>query len=918
MPLSTRALVCAIVLTNAALSQQSVTSATVSGRVDDPSGAIVRSATVTARNLERNQTFTATTDSQGRYQFLYLPAGAYDLKAQSPGFQPIIQKLTLTVGSALDVPFTLTLGTTDRVDIQETPTAVETVRSQVAETIAPREIDSLPLNGRNYLDLALLVPGVSRTNTGTPQLFAETSAVPGTGLSIAGQRNLNNSFVIDGLSNNDDAAELAGTFYSQEVIREFQVITTGGIAEFGRATSGIINITTKSGSNDLHGRLYGFFRNEATDARNPLATTKGPLTQTQYGASLGGPVRLNRTFFFSNFEQTQRNASGVITIAPANVVAINQVLARIGYKGPLTTTGEYASGLHTTNYFARVDHKLNDSNQLALRYSLYDITNTNGRGIGGLSAISRGAGLRDTDQTIAWNEVATLSPQALNEVRFQFTRSRLGAPTNDTTGPAIAISGVANIGVATGSPTRRDLHLYELSDSISLQRGAHFLKAGVDFLENRLNIVFPGNIPGSYTFANLAAFQSGTYISYQQAFGAPSQFQSNPNVGLFVQDEWRPLAHLTINAGLRYDLQFLPKPIATDTRDIAPRVGISYAPGDRKTVIRASYGLFFDPVPLRATSNALQRDGSKYQVAVLSFGQTAAPAFPNVLPIFPPGQYISISTIDRHIQNGYAQQAGLQIERELSKSTTLAVGYEHLRGLHIILSRNLNVPTLSAAQATTLNIPNLGRPNSNYGNISQYESAGDSYYNGLTASLHQRAGRFAEFRLSYNYSKSIDDISNFFFSTPQNNSNLRDDRGLSDNDQRHRLTLSGNFHAPSRFGGWDLAPILTYYSPLPFNIQTGTDRNLDTTVNDRPLGVGRNTGAGFDYLALDLRLSRTFHVRERFTIQALAESFNTTNRANYQVPNNIFGAGATPIATFRQPTAAADPREIQFALRLGF
>src|SRR6185295_13299913 len=212
---------------------------------------------------------------------------------------------------------------------------IETVRTQVTETIRPGEINELPLNGRNFLDLALLIPGVSATNTGSNQRFAETSAVPGQGISIAGQRNLNNSFVVDGLSANDDAADLTGTYYSEEVIDQFQVITSGGIAEFGRTSSGVVNIITKSGTNDWRGNFYGFARNQRFDARNPLAPRKDLLTQAQYGASLGGPIKRDRTFFFTNFEQTRRNYSAVITIAPAAVAAINKRLNAVGFKGPL-------------------------------------------------------------------------------------------------------------------------------------------------------------------------------------------------------------------------------------------------------------------------------------------------------------------------------------------------------------------------------------------------------------------------------------------------------------------------------------------------------------------------------------------------------------------------------------------------------
>ena len=212
------------------------------------------------------------------------------------------------------------------------------------------------------------------------------------------------------------------------------------------------------------------------------------------------------------------------------------------------------------------------------------------------------------------SNITTLNSRTLNEARFQFTNSRLGAPINDTIGPAVGISGVANFGTATSSPLARDINLFEAVDNVSTQRGAHSPKVGVDFLYNRVNIVFPGALQGVYAFNSLNNFLTGNYSTFQQAFGAPSQFQSNPNVGFFGQDEWRVRSNFTVNAGLRYDLQFLPSPIQTDTNNLAPRLGFAYAPGDRKTVIRASFGIYYDRIPLRATSNALQRDGSKYVV----------------------------------------------------------------------------------------------------------------------------------------------------------------------------------------------------------------------------------------------------------------------------------------------------------------
>lgn len=907
--------------------QQNVTSGALSGRIEDSSGSIVGGANVTATNLETNQRLSTTSDQEGRYRFPYLRTGDYELLVEATGFAGISKHFTVLIGQTIELPFKLEVaGVSANVNISNTDLPlVETARSQVTETIRPREITDLPLNGRNFLDLALLIPGVAPTNTGSNQRFAETSAVPGQGISIAGQRNLYNSFILDGVSANDDAADLTGSYYSEEVIDQFQVVTSGGIAEFGRASGGVVNILTRSGTNDYRGNFYGFARNQRFDARNPLAPTKDLLTQAQYGGTMSGPVRHDRTFFFTNFEQTRRNYSAVITIAPAFVTAINNRLRAVNYPGSLIETGVVPASFDTTNFFARLDHRINARNQLSARYSLYHIGAVNSRTVGGLNAISRGSGLSDTDQTLQVSNVTTLSSRTINEARVQYTHSRLDAPVNDTVGPAVGISGIANFGTATFSPLARDINLFEAVDNVSTQLDSHSLKAGGDFLYNRLNIVFPGALQGVYNFTSLTNFLSGNYLNFQQAFGAPSQLQSNPNFGVFVQDEWRVRRDFTVNAGLRYDVQYLPDPIQTDTNNFSPRLGIVYAPGDRKTVVRASVGLYYDRIPLRATSNALQRDGSKFLVAQLSPTQPGAPVFPNVLAVQPAllPTKPNITRIDPNIEVSYSEQANLQIERELPWNAVLSVGYLHLNAKHIILSRNVNVPTVPASAG----VPNLGRPDPNWGNISRFESSGNSYYDGMVVSFNQRATRWATVRLSYTLSKAIDDAGNFFFSSPQNNFNVRDDRGLSDNDQRHRLVVSGTFEAPQEgktngfarvLQGFQFGYIFTYASRLPFNVLLGSDRNFDTNNNDRPLGVGRNTGRGFDFASLDLRVSRRFRLTERVDLQLLAEGFNVLNRANFGVPNNTFGAFVNPLPTFGQPTAAFDPRQFQFGMKVSF
>ena len=861
---------------------------------------------MTAVNVDRNQKQQSVTDATGRFRFPVLPVGAYEMTAGRDGFATWHRALRLAVGTSLDIPITLSMTQSESIDVTAALPTVDTGRTEIAANITPEEVRDLPLNGRNYLDLALLAPGVSRTNTGANQRFAETSAVPGTGISVSTQRNLANSFIVDGLSANDDAAELAGTFFSQEVIREFEVVRSGGSAEFGRASAGIVNIVTQSGTNALRGDVYGFFRNQRFDAANALTHSKLPLDQHQNGLTLGGPIVHDSAFFFANAEGLRQRTAGVITISPANVTAINTRLDAAGFAGPRISTGSFDTTLDTTNVFSRVDDMVTPSDSLTLRLNTYDVSSDNARSVGGLNAVSRGTALDNHDRTLAANNLWTISGDAISETRAQATRSRLAAPPNDLTGPAVNISGIASLGTLTVSPTARDIDLLEGVQNVTWLRGNHSLKAGVDYLRNRVTISFPGALQGVYTFSSLANFLAGTYSSFQQAFGAPDTHQTNNNVGAFVQDQWHATPRLMIDAGIRYDVQQLPSLIHTDRNNISPRLGAAWdIDGDGRRVLRAAAGIYYDPIPLRAVSNALQRNGITYKVAQLGPTFPGAPVFPRVLPSFPSNLLTNVTTIDPDIENSSSTQAMLQYEQQLGATAAASIGVEHLRGRDIIMSRNINVPT-----TTNPAVPNLGRPNPAFANNGQFQSIGDSWYDGVTIAVTKRPVSWGSIRLSYTFSKGLDTSGNFFFSQPQDANNIAAERGRSDNDQRHRLSLSGTLTMPHR---WLLSYIATYASALPFNIQLPNDRNGDTNFNDRPIGVGRNTGQGFDYQSLDLRLSRTFPLTSRVSIETLVDAFNVLNRANYQVPNNII---ASP--TFGKPTAVNDPRQLQLGVRMLF
>ncbi|HEV7574152.1 MAG TPA: TonB-dependent receptor [Thermoanaerobaculia bacterium] len=867
--------------------QPAITAAAVAGTVRDAGGAPIAGADVAAINVDRNQKQQTVTDASGRFRFPVLAVGVYQLTATRDGFASWHRNLRLAVGASLDIPVTLAMSQSETIDVSGSLPAIDTARTEIASNVSAEEVRTLPLNGRNYLDLALLAPGVSRTNTGANQRFAETSAVPGTGISISTQRNLANSFVVDGLSANDDAAELAGTFFSQEVIREFEVIRSGGSAEFGRASAGIINIVTQSGTNALRGDAYGFFRNDRFDAANALSHTKLPLQQRQNGLTFGGPLVRDRAFFFANVEGMRQRTVGIITIAPANVAAINARLDAVAYAGPRISTGNFGTTLDTANLFARIDDLVTPSDELTARLNTYDVTSDNSRSAGGLNAVSRGTGLANHDRTLAASNLWTISGDAISETRAQITRSRLEAPPNDPAGPAANIGGIASFGTLTVSPTARNIDLGEIVQNLTWLRGDHSVKAGVDLLRNRVTIAFPGALQGVYTFSSLANFLTGNYASFQQAFGEPNTHQTNDNVGAFVQDEWRATPRLMIDAGVRYDIQRLPSLINTDRNNFSPRIGAAWdIHGDGRSVLRAATGLYYDPIPLRAVSNALQRNGVTYRVAQVGPTTPAAPIFPHVMPSFPDGLQTNITTIDRDIENSSSTQAMLQYEQQIGMASSASIGVEHLRGRNIIMSRKISTTN------------------------TQFQSAGDSWYDGLTLAVTKRPVSWGSVRLSYTFSKGLDTSGNFFFSQPQDANDIAAERGRSDNDQRHRLSLSGTLTMPQH---WMLSYIASYASALPFNIQLPNDRNGNGVFNDRPIGVGRNTGLGFDYRTLDLRVSRTFSLTSRVSIEMLVDAFNVLNRANYQVPNNIITS-----PTFGQPTAVNDPRQLQLGLRLLF
>ena len=906
--------------------QETINYGTISGRVTDPQGAVVPGASVNARHVETNLLRTTVTDQEGRFRFPYLKVGRYEIVVRLAGFADVSGNVTVTVGSAFELPLKLAVAGLDAsVTVTADSTVLEAARSQIAGTVSQSEMQTLPLNGRNFLDLALLIPGVSPTNTGSTQLFAETSAVPGQGISVGSQRNFSNNFIVDGLSANDDAAGLSGIPYAVDAVDQFQVVTSGGQAELGRALGGYVSVVTKSGTNSTHGDIYGYFRDDALNARNALTATRLPMNQKQYGVSAGGPIARNRTFYFANVEQRRLSQTGLTTIAEGNVDLINARLQAVRYPGSPVSTGMYPNPVDSTNVLAKLDHQFGSRDQLSLRYSLYDVVSQNSRGAGALNAPTASAGLDNLDQSFAASNTFTLSPSTVNETRVQIVRSDLHAPPSDPIGPAVSIAGVASFGTLSGSPHARTNTMYQIVNNLSHNVGAHAFRAGADFIYNGDTITYPRAVRGSYAFSSMANFLAGRYNAsgFTQTFGESVVSQSNPNLGIYVQDEWKAGPSLTINAGLRYDLQFL-QTIETDANNVSPRLGFAWMPFDsRRIVVRGSAGLFFDRVPLRAVANALLSAGNTTdlselrQISIsLSPEQQSAPVFPSILaaPV-PSVTLVNLTTMDRNIQNAYSRQASVEVERQVGDSTTLSVGYQYVRGRHLIIQVNQNVPTCAASGTN-----NGCRPIAEYANNNQYSSEAESNYHGMHISFVQRPAEWGHYRVSYTLSKSMNNVGETFFSSPIDPTDLGKDWGRSDDDQRHRLVVHGTVTLPYEF---DLSGALQAYSSLPFNILSGV-----TTIHGtpgRPVVNGefieRNAGVGSDFFTASARLSRSFRLAGSRTLEGAVEVFNLTNRENALTRNTNFGPGSypsNPLPSFGQVTAVGDPRMVQLSVRFRF
>jgi len=505
-----------ILFTANVAAQSQASTADLSGTVTDPSGAIIPGATVTVVNSETNLDRTVITDNNGDYRVVLLPPGTYQVKVEMPGFTTkVIQGVRLTVGQYADLDVQLSVtGEEIAITVSGSTDIVERQKTVQASTIEESQIDNLPINGRNYMNFTLLTPGSSTENSLVTYSAPQT---PASGISFAGQDMRSNYVTIDGADNVDVVSNGVRATLSQDAIQEFQISRNAFSAEFGRARGGVINIVSKSGTNDFHGNAFFFFRNNSLDARNTFSLLDDPpFSRYEYGGTLGGPIVKDRTFFFASIERLDREESNFVTfLDDPNIFRAttsqqdlfgflgatgNPKLAGLAYAfinpqtGLLNTTklnypktinlfdresGVFPFQADETTFSVKLDHRISESNDLTSRVS-YTNSFNDGVEFGALQGVSNGMSFDTDDFSLVVSDTHIFSAATLNDSRFQFGRRNFKSNTNDPKGPEIIIAGVAEFGREFFNPTGYQQDLFQMADNFTLIRGSHTFKTGVD------------------------------------------------------------------------------------------------------------------------------------------------------------------------------------------------------------------------------------------------------------------------------------------------------------------------------------------------------------------------------------------------------------------------------------------------------
>lgn len=1001
--------------------------ATLSVTVTDPSGSVISEAHITLRNVETGAKRSDSSSAMGVAVIPGLPAGGYKLTVESKQFSPYQGALTLAVGQNASVAVSLGIEVArENVDVQETAQGVDAQKSEVSQVIDTEKISDLPISGRDFIDFVLLTPtaNVGRsTAVGAQSPFQESVLQ----LSFGGLRESHSVFF--GLDGTDYTTSISGVQRvspSQEWVREFRVVSSPYTADNGRNLGAVVNTITKSGSNDVHGSVYEFFRNNKLDSNNLLsAPAFNTLRFNQFGGYVGGPIRKEKNFYFLGYEGQRRAESPLYssfilhcTDGPGclgpGTPSINQVKESLGLQpenlGSILQIGDY------DKFFGKLTNVLSDNSTLNIGYLFNDDRKQH------IPSAAPGQGLPSTyrnnpvrDQSVYGNLVHVFGSHWTAESVLSYARRTFHLdPVGSGFEPALLVADLLNAGgIQGGVPYYSEQH-FHAAENLTYVRGKHSFKFGGDFepvwIAAKTTFFTPGAgifSPQSFFGAgppfNAPPFGPGTPVEFlflqpRSLFGqqipqrtlpfdtglytgpAASDFINSTNLqflhkmsGFYAQDQWKLQPNLTLTLGLRYDLDFFPS--ASDIRlngkmhpnnygNVQPRVGLAYSFRQGKGVARAGFGLFTGPFDYSdimvswqgasAFTNMNQPilpefadPGDKLvglgpsgivgmagpflaSQAFHTFAQSGAYPDPSTLLQFPLGY------VKRKFPNPYAEQASLEVENEIGRGYFVSVGYQFVHGLKLPLYDSINgVPNGSLPSG----VQSFAPADPNFGFALEATPSGYSIYHGGTLSVRKPFAHHYSLLANYTYSKSIDISTNVQLTgSPMDYLHPELDRGLGENDIRHRFVLTMMGESPNTWTpalrNFKISMLNTLQSPRYYTIYAGFDVNGDQfPFSDRVGNIGRGTYRGDSSYTTDARLQRGFSLGERVKAEASAEVFNLFNRQNVNGIDTVYGApdflGAVPrrfgdgIPSLANPTFGtrnfvAPARQVQLALRLTF
>ena len=901
---------------------------TIRGRAADATGASIPAATVFVTNTDVGYTKTVQTDGEGLFVLLNLPLGTYKISVSKTGFSSVdYQSIVLNAGKELTLDPVLTVGSTSTsVEVTAESGGIDPSTLNLQRTLDAREVQNLPLTSRNPYNFILFQPGVS--GHPNPEL-----GIPRT-INTNGLLDRIN-YQMDGMVNTESDRIGLRLFPIGEIfVKEVQTVSNSFAPEFGWTSGNVFNVISNNGTNSLHGKFQYIQRWQNLTAYPYFANKALPKTNIEledYAANLGGRIIKDKLFFFGSYEKVTRGSPGAVTITAANIAALGLTPAQVAAAPGL---------LHGTFVLGRADWNINKKNTMFVRYNYFKNDFPYNTQVGGLNISSAGVDFLDRAHVIGSQLVTTINDHLVNEARFSwpFRNNSHFAPAGRATGPAIVITGVANIGASSNGGDQYNDKVPSGSENISYVRGAHTIKVGFNvskILNRQRALSF-----NTYTFSGANALQDyldaksgvrpNSYTQFSSQTDTLGVGYSSQFLGFYGQDTWQATHNLVLIYGLRYDRFKSPNPntaalfpnsrnFNTPNTNFSPRIGLSYRLGE-KTVIKSSVGMFYQAPPTNLWFNALNQNGSN-RTSTYTLTGAAGPAFPTI-PSTTAVVTQNVTTVSPTFKNEYTWNATLQLSRELSRHDSMVLGYVLARGRNLQYLHNINpigpIGTLTDGRpvySSTVN--STTRLDPRFNQINQVESGANTNFNALIFNYTHTIQRGIQFNANYTFSKSISDapdVNSFEQNIAiQDTSNRKRDRSNSIVNHPHSFnmtaviepTFSLSNHIVNEVANHNLLALLAnVMSGDQASILTGASINGDSSVNGvtRPIGVGRNSVRSPNVYQIDGRYTRTFpklfdRVSTSFFLEA-NNIFNHTNVTGVATSQPVFGlVGGLPNTT---------------------